>query len=252
MSKRFTDTDKWKKNSFSKLPSKMKLAWIYLCDNCDHAGVWEANFELMSFQIGEQITKEELFDYFGEKLQLIDCDKVFMQSFIDFQYGKLTDNNRLHKSVLDKIEKIFEKKEAPCKPLGSLPQGGKYKDKEQYKEKYKEKEKEEEAPLDGCVKPQDFFDLWNKMADENALEKIRELSEGRKLVVKEASRKIQKYEDWKIIFNEIPNDSFLLGENERRWEASFDWLFQNKRGTKTKNYEIIFEKAMNRIELIGQ
>lgn len=157
MSKRLTDTDKWKKNSFSKLPLKMKLVWIYLCDNCDHAGIWEANFGLMSFQIGETITLEEIEKHFGDKITWINSDKIFLQGFIDFQYGKLNDQNRVHKSVLDKLQILRnatnsfsnistasiafdEKEEAPCKPLVSPLQGCKDKDKEKDKEKVLVKE----------------------------------------------------------------------------------------------------------------
>ena len=55
MSKRFTDTDKWKKQSFRELKPKLKLAWFYVQDMCDSAGMWTEDFEIMSAFIGEKI-----------------------------------------------------------------------------------------------------------------------------------------------------------------------------------------------------
>ena len=39
MAKRFTDTDKWKKGFIRNLPTKYKLLWLYILDDCNHAGV---------------------------------------------------------------------------------------------------------------------------------------------------------------------------------------------------------------------
>ena len=46
MAKRFTDTDKWKKGFIRNLPAKYKLLWLYILDDCNHAGVWETDFEV--------------------------------------------------------------------------------------------------------------------------------------------------------------------------------------------------------------
>lgn len=139
MAKRFTDTDKWKKPWFCKLPVQGKFVWSYLLDNCDHAGVWSENYELMSFQVGYQVTKDDLIGWFGEKLFFFDEDKVFIQSFVDFQYGELKSTNNAHKKVLDTLLKIKH-----YQPLKSPYLGAQDKDKD--KDKSKEKEEEEAAP----------------------------------------------------------------------------------------------------------
>lgn len=41
MAKRFGDTDIWKKQRwFRKLSPEYKLAFCYIKDQCDHAGIW--------------------------------------------------------------------------------------------------------------------------------------------------------------------------------------------------------------------
>lgn len=134
MSKRFTDTEKWKKESFGDLSIKLKLVWIYLCDNCDHAGIWDFNLKLMSFQIGETVTPEEL-TMLGDKVQRLSDSKVFIPSFVEFQYGEeLNPENRVHASVISKLKKL-----GASMPLTSPLLGAKDKDKEKVKDKAKEK-----------------------------------------------------------------------------------------------------------------
>ena len=53
MAKRFTDTNKWQKQFIRKLPSAYKILWIYILDDCDHAGVWTVDTEIASIKIGE-------------------------------------------------------------------------------------------------------------------------------------------------------------------------------------------------------
>jgi hypothetical protein len=100
MAKRLTDTGKWDRANFQDLPSKMKLAQTYLYDKCDHAGIWIINIRLMSFQIGEKYTEDELFKCLGSKLYRFGGDKAFIPGFIEFQYGTLKDDCSLHKRVL--------------------------------------------------------------------------------------------------------------------------------------------------------
>lgn len=103
MSKRFTETEKWKDPWFCDLTEKEKLFWIYLVDNCDHAGIWKPNWPLVDFYI-----KGLKFDHtkYEGRIRYISEDKWFIQKFIDFQYnGKLNPENRTHKSVIDILEK---------------------------------------------------------------------------------------------------------------------------------------------------
>lgn len=129
MAKRFTDTKKWAKEHFADLPTKMKLVWIYLCDNCDHAGVWDVNLRLMSFQIGEKIELNDIKTAFSSKIQFISPTKIFIPDFLAFQYGRLNPDNRVHKSVIDRLQK-----EGASKALRRALEGAKDKDKDKDKD----------------------------------------------------------------------------------------------------------------------
>lgn len=134
MAKRFTDTDKWKKAWFRRLEPRLKCAWLFLCDNCDHAGVWSIDLDALEFHVGAPITEAELEEVF--KVRRVDGDKFFIESFIDFQYGELRPENRVHFSVIQRLEKLGAFKDHPRTLLGP-----KDIDKEQDKDKDKEKDR---------------------------------------------------------------------------------------------------------------
>ena len=104
MSKRFTDTDKWKKPWFRKLTPKNKVLWFYLLDICDNLGVFQVDIELASFMIGENITETDV-DIFSEHIKKIDNNKYLIKDFVLFQYKKLKATCKPHMYVIDLIEK---------------------------------------------------------------------------------------------------------------------------------------------------
>lgn len=85
----------------------MKCAWQYLCDNCDHAGLWDADFELVTEYVGDTVTAEECESHFTRKrLHKISEDKYFLPGFLTFQYGRtLFIKNNTHLSALKILEK---------------------------------------------------------------------------------------------------------------------------------------------------
>ena len=135
MAKRFTDTEKWKKKFLRGLDGAYKLLWFFILDDCDHAGIWHVNFDIASVYIGEDIDESRAIEIFKDKVVVFDKgEKWFIPSFIDFQYIKLTENNRAHNSVIIKLKKynLF-------KGLTTPLQGDK--DKEQDKDMDKEQDK---------------------------------------------------------------------------------------------------------------
>ena len=72
MAKRFTDTDKWKKGFIRNLPTKYKLLWLYILDDCNHAGVWETDFEVASIRIGSKISEKEAIKHFASQIRIFD------------------------------------------------------------------------------------------------------------------------------------------------------------------------------------
>jgi hypothetical protein len=106
MSKRLTDTDKWKKATLKSMPAPYKLLWLYICDDCSHAGIWHVDIDVAALRIGENVTIEKAIEIFGEKVVVFDGgDKWFLPSFVEFQYGELSEKNNVHKAVLKELRK---------------------------------------------------------------------------------------------------------------------------------------------------
>ena len=102
MAKRFTDTEKWKKVWFRKLKPNMKCFWQYVTDTCNHAGIWEVDFELAAHMIRTRFKEEEVREQFKKQYVEIDGGKRwFIKDFIEFQYGHLNPNIKAHKSAID-------------------------------------------------------------------------------------------------------------------------------------------------------
>lgn len=154
MAKRFTDTDIFKKQFVRGLKSSYKLLWFYILADCNHAGIWECDFEVAALRIGETIDRAEAEQLFaGKFIALDENSKWFLPSFIEFQYGELRQNNRAHTAVISALSKyglidennnLLKNQQAPCKPLTSPLQGAKDKEQEKEKEKDKEKDKDKE------------------------------------------------------------------------------------------------------------
>lgn len=87
MAKRFTDNTKWKHPSFRAYTLKAKLTWLYLLDECDHAGFWLADYSLATFQLGFNLTLEDLTSWFGDKLFFAGDKRIFIPDFVRFQQG---------------------------------------------------------------------------------------------------------------------------------------------------------------------
>ena len=95
MAKRFTDTTKWNDEWFSELNNEEKLAWMYILDTCDHAGIWKKNLRVLNFHIGSSFVEDDLKQVFAGKFIEVK-DKWFIKKFIKFQYGNtfLTSNTK--------------------------------------------------------------------------------------------------------------------------------------------------------------
>lgn len=134
MSKRFTDTDKWKDPWFRKLPFNYQRFWIYLLDSCDQSGVWQVDFELVEFFLRESFDMKETTQIFHERIHIFDDGKKwFIPKFISFQYGVLNDLCRPHAFVLKLLDKY--KLKGYLKGISTL----KDKDKDIDKDKDKDK-----------------------------------------------------------------------------------------------------------------
>lgn len=168
MAKRFTATEKWSDPWFCSLGNNDKLFWIYLIENCNHAGIWQVNWPLVRFHIRNFVFNPEVFK---DRILEINESKWHIPKFIAFQYGTLNPDNRVHKSVLDLLEK-----EGASKGLASPMQGAKYK----YKDKDKDKETVNKVKFLDCVEltKEEYDRLINKFGEKGAKDRIEELNTG--------------------------------------------------------------------------
>jgi hypothetical protein len=107
MAKRFTDTDKWKKAWFRQLGHKLQNIWNYLCDSCDHSGVWDVDMGLLEFQTGVKISLEEILSVFQGKVYLFDHgSKLWVVPFFEFQYGSTKEEFKARVSALRRLREF--------------------------------------------------------------------------------------------------------------------------------------------------
>lgn len=148
MAKRFTDTSKWRKSFLRSMPSAYKLFWLYICDDCDHAGIWHVDMEVAKIYIGEELDYTKAIEIFAGRVISFDGDsKWFIPSFIEFQYpGELNEKNKVHNSVISTLKKYGLIQGASKGLVWGL---------EAPKDKDKEKDKEKE--IKEGVKGEDVF-----------------------------------------------------------------------------------------------
>lgn len=85
--KRLTETDKWKDKWFRQLPPSYKLIWLYLLDNCDAAGVFDADWSLINFYIGaNELDENIILQTFKGRITKIKDDSFIINKFIEYQY----------------------------------------------------------------------------------------------------------------------------------------------------------------------
>lgn len=135
MAKRFTDTEKWDRPWFRKLPLHLKLLWLFILDRCDVAGVWYVDMEMADFLIGFSFKREETEKSFEKQIE-VKGDRWLIKDFVSFQYGGMNPENKLYRNVSAKLSCFNNGAYMPHKcPIN----GAKDKDKDRDKEKVKEK-----------------------------------------------------------------------------------------------------------------
>lgn len=135
MAKRFTDTMKWNEDWYLDLSLTDKLFWIYICDNCDHAGIFKPNKRMFELLIGGEIDVQKFLNTVNQdkpRICVLGNGRWFLAGFIEFQYGnKLNPNNRVHKSILNILNdndlnlEVFDTKvrlDAPTKETRNIPE----------------------------------------------------------------------------------------------------------------------------------
>jgi hypothetical protein len=219
MAKRFTDTEKWKKPFIRGLQGAYKLLWLYICDDCDHAGIWQVDIDVAQIRIGEKIILDEAIKSFEDKIVIFDKgNKWFIPSFVEFQYPSgLNSENRSHNSVIILLEK-YNLLDKQNKPLISPSEGCKDMDMVMVKDMVKDKVKEAKIKFlwenDDAVK---MWDEWKEyksqhfkfkyktiQSEQAAFDNLVELSEKKLLIAKEIVKQSMA-NGWKGFF--LPKNS---------------------------------------------
>lgn len=103
MAKRLTDTEKWDRQWFLSIPGAYRSFWLYLCDRCDFAGVWNKNMPLAQIYVGFDLDEKKALEFFGGRVVEIAPDKWFVSRFVTFQYGTYRQAKSVHRAVMAKL-----------------------------------------------------------------------------------------------------------------------------------------------------
>lgn len=104
MAKRLTDTDKWKDDWFVSLSNDYRIIWLWLLDNCNHAGICKRSIGLLNRDCNTKISENELVEALEGRL-LICGNNWFIPKFLKFQYANLTSDRPVIISVVKELEK---------------------------------------------------------------------------------------------------------------------------------------------------
>jgi hypothetical protein len=105
MPKRFVETNRWRDAWFRELSPDGKLAYSYMTDCCDNAGVFDPDWSLASFSIKKDIDWDSILDEMGNRIERLPNGKIFLTRFIRFQYGELSPTVPPHRNVLDLLRR---------------------------------------------------------------------------------------------------------------------------------------------------
>lgn len=101
MATRLVDTELWDKDWFMDLSPKLKCLVQYFWAKCDNAGVLKPNWKLISLQIGEEVTEQDLLQVDDGKQFESFAGKIWAVEFIKFQQkGKLTYRKPPHRQII--------------------------------------------------------------------------------------------------------------------------------------------------------
>lgn len=218
MARRFTDTEKWKKPFIRGLQGAYKLLWLYICDDCDHAGIWQVDIDVAKIRIGEDVNTNDALIAFGDKVVSFDNGtKWFIPSFLEFQYPSgLNPSNNAHGGVIRILDKYNLMKN---KPLISPLQESKDKDMDKYKDMVMDKDKEEGLNIDFDV----FWNLYDK-----------KVGDKQKLIKKWQNLKNEERE---LAINHIPK--YKVAQPDKKFRKDPQTYLNNK----SWNDEIIFSSV---------
>ena len=146
LSKRYADTEKWKKQWFRKLTPIEKATWYFITEQCDNVGVWDADKGVAEFMIGGKIDWDAFINRTNNNIEILDNGKWWIIDYCKYQHTDLSPKSKSKPIIsyikLLKKHGLYERVMKDLKGIGNLPEGLKERVKEKDKVKVKEKEKE--------------------------------------------------------------------------------------------------------------
>ena len=91
------------------------------------------------------------------------------------------------------------------------------------------------VPIDrgaGRDEPRAMAAIWNKFALENGLPQVAKLNDARRASARRRLAEAGGMDGWAAAVKRVGRSPFLLGENDKGWRASFDFMLQVKSFTK--------------------
>jgi hypothetical protein len=241
MGKRFTDTDKWKDAWFTDLEPAMKIFWVYICDNCDHAGIWRVNFKIASSMIGAILDRQSVMNALGKRIRVLSDDKWYIEKFISFQYPKgLSPKCKPHIGVIS----LLKSHSIDLNPYLTVQDKDKDKDKDilpssfsSSKNEHRKKNlPEKDSQLN--LKVDHVEELFNQMlAGVGSIKHCRMLSgeDRQNLLQTIAFPQFSKLENWKELFEIVKASAFLTGQNGSNFVVTLNWLSVSSNASKVLN-----------------
>lgn len=140
--KRFRETNLNREAWFRKLTPVNKCIWNFLCDECDSAGVWALDPDAMEFHIGEPVNIDAFISAVNNgktRVEYFGTDKLFLPSFVEFQYGTLSEKCIPHQKIIS----LLKKYNLLGRVSGRVDLGVETTPKEEEEDKEEEQEKDE-------------------------------------------------------------------------------------------------------------
>jgi len=89
----------------------------------------------------------------------------------------------------------------------------------------------DENPEDPDLKPEHVVEVWNDLAARHGLPAVKKITPERRKKLRTFLRR-HTIDDITEAIAAIPRSPFLLGQNDRGWQASFDWFLEPRNLTK--------------------
>lgn len=88
-------------------------------------------------------------------------------------------------------------------------------------------EEDQESPAAPLPRPQDFGNVWNRLIKQTPLPKVLQFTDSRRRKVQARISQGVTLEAFERAVKRCCVTPFLIGQNDRGWKATFDWLVDN-------------------------